>query len=128
MTLRLLPLAFALLTIALGRVAFAVTSVDVCDPECDSHQLEWRADPADSWVSVGAPVDVTDIVRPDTNQASRGVEWSGLDETPGNEFRGKSLRGNDESPFSSPLVIPEPPIAPLLLASLGVVAFLRWRS
>lgn len=123
--LRRLAVLTAALLAGAAVPASAVTSVDGCIPECDSHQLEWRADPASPWLSVGAPVAVADIVRSDTGQSARGIEWTGLDESPGNEFRGQALRGNDVSPFSLPLVIPEPPVAPLLLASLGTIVILR---
>jgi hypothetical protein len=108
---------------ALATAAQAVTSVDGCIPECDVHQLEWRPISADPWASVAAPLPVADIIRSDTGEAARGVEWTGLSSF--GEFRATAMRGSDLSPYSPILFLGEPPVAPLLLAALGTVFLLR---
>lgn len=118
---------FIMLIAGIAQFARAVTSVDVCSPECDTHQLEWRPDAVAAWQSVGAPLPLEDITRSDTGAAARGVDWDDKGISSFGEFRGKAARGTDESPFSAPIFIGEPPVAPLLLASLLTVAWIRRR-
>ncbi len=101
-----------------------ITSVDQCVPECNEHQLEWHALPIDPWLPVATPMPVGDITHASLPGPARGVTWTGTSTF--GEFRGKAVRGPDESPYSPVLPVGEPPVAPLLLAALGTIAVIRY--
>lgn len=138
-TLIAILFVFALSTI-LSSPAFAVMSVDFCNRACDSHQLQWRATQSDAWADVASPFpleDVTlpkDVVNPLTGatipagSVVKGVLWDGKGISSFGEFRAKAMRADQpDSPYSTPVFIDEPPVAPLVIASLGVVVILRAR-
>lgn len=121
-------LAAALALVLIAPIASALTTLDGCDPVCDQHQLEWRAAGETEWQSVGAPVDVVPIDHPDAPPGSFGVPWSGLNETPGNEFRAQAIRGRDSSPWTADdelYVVPEPPVTPTFLSCVFVLGVMR---
>ena len=121
---RLITMVMGLLLVA--TAAPALISQDQCLPECDTHQLEWRPIPTDPWASVGAALSVTDVSHPSQPAPFRGAEWTGLSSF--GDFRATATRGNDVSPYSPILELGEPPAAPLLLAGLLTLAWLRRRS
>jgi hypothetical protein len=117
----------AIVALLIALPASAVVSIDVCSPECETHQLEWRVNSLASWSVVGAPVAVTDVTRPDNGNPDRGVEWTGISDV--GEFRGKSTRtGSVDSDWSTPIFVGEPAAPPLLLSGLFTLWLLRPRE
>ena len=108
--------------------ALAVTSWDKCPTACTSHRLQWRELPSDSWIDVSTQP-VGPITHPDATPGAVGVDWDGI---PGGlvgigYFQAQAMRNGVNSPYSTVLFVGEAPVTPMLLASLAVVGFLRWR-
>ena len=122
--MKLLMIILVLLLAA--SAAPALVSKDECLPECDTHQLEWRPLPSDSWASVGVALAVTDVNHPSQPAPFRGVEWTGLSSF--GDFRATATRGIDVSSYSPILELGEPPVAPTLLAALLTLAWLKRKN
>lgn len=118
--------SLTILTAALlwASPSLALRSVDSCNQECDSHQLQWRVITGGTWANVANPFPLEDIVD-DNDQPARGVNWDDKGISSFGEFRALSIRGVDVSPYSDPIFIDEPPVAPLMVAALGMLIVMR---
>ena len=123
--IRIIVVMTLLALLMLAHAANAVTSRDECVPECDGHQLQWRPVPVDAWANVGAVLPVADVTHESVVGSFRGVQWTGTSSF--GEFRASATRGTDESGFSTPINLGEPPVAPTLFAALGTIGLIRWR-
>lgn len=124
------PLFLALVLFATLEARALVSQEDSANvPESEVHQLQWRPTPSHGWENVGSPQPVTDVTHPSVVGLLRGVDWdlSGTVADFG-EWRAFAIRYNLDSPPSNviDLGVPEPPAAPLMLASLATLAGLVW--
>ena len=115
------------LVLAVTSAAVALVSQEVSTPEASTHQLYWRAFPVDPWILVGSPQAVTDVTHPDVGGAFRGVAWSA--QFGFGEYYATAANPDGESPPSNTINLggPGPPDAPILLATLAVMAYLKRR-
>lgn len=122
-----------LATLAVASPAFAHTiwSRDECPTTCQQHQLQWRAVSTDAWSDVGSPTDVSNVCptapcdTPALVVDDQGVKWDGVSGS--GEYQVKALRNGEESPYSPVYNVGEPPVAPMLLSGLAMLAWLKRR-
>jgi Flp pilus assembly protein TadG len=111
---QLLTTVALLLLVAGTAAANHLVSQDTCDPECDTHSMEWRELESQPWAAVAGPTAVGDVTDPRDQSTIRGVAWTTQPDF--GFYRAFATRDATRSLYSNLVKLGTMPTAPLLIS------------